>query len=1765
MAFFDSKNYAPPGVFTRTQFENPIAGALETFKIPVFIGEGNEYLTQNDLEIVRGSSSTVDQRIVGEDETGRAVVSISQAGAVTLGAYDGILDKIQVHKFPITDGSGTGRVATGRGDVLVTFNNQPVVVRALDGTNGIIQVATPPKLTDLVRVTYYFKRTDTQITDDLSDQVSPDPAIVRGTVGVADANSPVGQAGSIGYAEVINLHGDITNSQGQVVVPANNVLSLAVDGIRYTITISPRTDYTMAQIASAITAAGAGTLVGSSFINNYGLSALQLSADSSIVVYTSTANAPLGLQTGQADLRTSTFYTFQGPIVDGSNGGVTTTDPAHVTVRVDGRQVIPSSVDGANRAVVLPYAPKAGSRVAVTYWFNAWQDTFDYLANYGVTEITKCGDVPGGSSYTQDADFILKDSLVVWGTASLISSGVNTQGSERFDSTQVTANLIDNRTYLSACTEVAGGGRLQFLLPFEPTLGNGRDTPLGQSLFQTVSNGRIDLPVDRPDVIFAYWGFDVQDALERGRVTVLKVVDGVITLSETVPVGANVYATFWHNLLTDNTFTLTCVNPGVSSVGTYSIQDQGENDIFGATYDMGTKGASLNGITIEFPSGSEWVPDLHFEGLSGNDFSGPVEEIVTVQFASRDATPAKWTVPGAGPYEFIKNQSDRLNVKVHSVPSGDAGINLTSPVPESGQDGGFFASLVSEEIVYTGGTGSTRGKSYSFDSSEEFSVIVDQVTVSAKTSSGTPFQNQTIGYLATVLNEAAGGHTALAQGAGTTDTIVLRSTSRSNVNNYYVGWRVVIGNGAAAITAGQTRTITAYDGTTGIATIDGVWSGGGATANNDPYHIYNPSARSVMVGATEFNGPVTITAGHHDRISLVYGDLVGNLIFSAQLGASTYATPNELAIEVQDKIQAVIDAAVVATDRLGLAVEVAADASGRLEFRLQLPGKAAAGFIQFLNAATVAQDFSILAGLDTAAAVKGGQAMLLQGPVARTYECPDANSVRPYDRLILRNRLTPGGGAGSSMDPHWNESQMSLEVQVGNEKAGLVSGAWGEGGKSASVRPATTMGRVGFSGGMNGLTGEPVVTFYDGAGVVAANNVFSFTMDGTPVTATFTGSSTGTATDLGPVSSAASVLGQIAAAMAAVPGAPFGTLVNIRDTLKLVRQEGAGIRFTGTRTDTRSRIVIGSGSANSVLGFSAGTIALRETVSARKTASALMADSNTNSIVWWLSFTSVTNHFANNGIASVETDASGSEYLYLQDTPTVYTNLGAASTIRVSDTTGSIQNALSFNTGLNIRSGSGAAGESALDGYFVISNITDGSGSINTSILNNGIGQDGIVGQTYRDEITGLTFTILPRGWGSNQIGPWLSYPTGANATFRFNVSKTFVTNANLPINALNGVELTVSNTDGVGIGDTALVETFERGGQEPVNGDLYYVSYVYQKEAFTTAFYTKLSAIEAAYGTESVNNPLTLAAYLSIINGAVLVGLTQVPREEGQQYASLASYRNAIDSLEGTLPGFVKPDEVIPLRGDSTDLYQYLKRSNELMSSVRYKSERTSIIGVAAGTLPEAAGTLAQALGDMRMRLVYPDIAVITLTDNTGASKEELVDGPMIAAGLAGSVVSPNLDVATPWTGRRLVGYTQLGRVLDMVEQNQLAQKGITILEDRPPFLRVRHGLTTDMTNNLTKLPTIVLIADEVQQQSRAALEPFIGTKFLPGILTQVEGRLAMTLKQLVKAQIISAYTGVKATVSVDDPTSAEISAYYSPVFPLLYLLLTFGLRSSL
>ena len=119
---FPGRHYAPPNPYTQTDYENPLQGAIDSLKVPIFIGEGNEYLTQTDLEVVRGSSADVDQRVVGEDMTGRAVSNVSATGVVTRTAFDGVLTTVQVRNLPIVDGDGAGRITNSRSDVSVTLN-----------------------------------------------------------------------------------------------------------------------------------------------------------------------------------------------------------------------------------------------------------------------------------------------------------------------------------------------------------------------------------------------------------------------------------------------------------------------------------------------------------------------------------------------------------------------------------------------------------------------------------------------------------------------------------------------------------------------------------------------------------------------------------------------------------------------------------------------------------------------------------------------------------------------------------------------------------------------------------------------------------------------------------------------------------------------------------------------------------------------------------------------------------------------------------------------------------------------------------------------------------------------------------------------------------------------------------------------------------------------------------------------------------------------------------------------------------------------------------------------------------------------------------------------------------------------------------------------------------------------------------------------------------------------------------------------------------
>lgn len=2470
MAAFPGTIYAPPGVYTRTLFDNPTSGVLAGVRIPVLIGTGNEILQQRDLEVIRGSSSSVDQQVPQEDETGRAVVEIQLSGQVILGDFNGARRRIQVRNFPITNGDGSGQIATDPSSILVTINGRPDVVLSVARADiGVIEISTAPAFGDDVRVTYFFKRTDTQITDNVSEQVTSTPAILNGALGNAYQ-----------FTSTTNVFrvrvDDNQNQEISATFPVGAV--------------------TAATVASLINGAAAGTsLVASTFTNNFGLTAVRLVADRDLAILDGSANAILGFTQGQRTNRNKVFYVFNGPVVDGSNGGVTTTDTSKVTVRVDGVQVIPTELDGQNRAITLPFAPEAGAVVTVQYYFNTWQDTFDYLQNINVTSVLRCGIVPGNNDFIEGADFVLKDDLIVWGTAFLVSPGVTTPGAPPFGPTQITGLLVDNRWFLAE-TEVvvdstvtpAVETRRQFRLPAQPTTGNGRDNPLGQTVYQSISNNRIDLATNNPNLVRAYWGFGVQDALQRGPVQVSKVEGTVITLKDTVPVGASVWATFWYNIMVDAEYTVTVENSGPSGVGTYFLFDQNGNPIY--TPKFGSKGPALTGVTIQFPSGSELTPDVHFEGGT----TGPVEETVTVQFANKDATIAKYSVPGAGPYYFVSGQSDnaRFTIDSAALAGGAAGIDLAAPHGIAGL--GFSASLLGDEISYTDDSGLTTydilagindniamtvdGVVITTNAPAQTGVTaaayVEAINAEAKLADNSPVLHGTTRFLgstviaagdyntlvfnyAGVTNGATGPVTAtiapgtyvsptslatavntalntaisalpaqyegldvvcssnadgqmlftfkgadtdlgtfatgtvttvasllgdtitigdvvltgdLAQtsgglnfdtgqaratiipnGAQPGDTITIdagggpvvltaagaqtpgglnfnegtRATGSVTLvgaipgdtvtiagqlftgvsgapgaNEFNVGVRAtgtatlagvrygdtitidtgVVGGGPVVLTADDvltpgglnfnvgtaatgtmtltgvrpasagpypvvaadtvtidgnaltpvegartpgsddfnagtraTGTITAvvtalpntgvlygdtitiggialvadnattpgglnfnagtqataligvaatpataditvdtapiaggpyvltanagprtpgsddYDGTLGTtaaiaadiaaaindpansfatflsaavgpgpAQVTLTWRVPGAAANpvaNSSSHasvtiaatfgggvgtaittataivaaildslngltntvmahntggasnvvniraispgtagnslslVSTAPARLTLSGATllgglgtnnsaaadavaaindaanSFDGDVTaaalanvvtltavspgaagnlltlsttapgrytlsgatLTGGVGDNISAATSlvaaisdaanglddvvatnvggtsavvtiasftpGTVGNGITMAtsaptrvtlsaatllggsgdndsaatsldtaiglSIGTTVLATAvtnvvnlssvtpgnvgNTIALAsssstrlimsgltltggvgtnltVASSIAAAINdlgnglAALISADNAantsttvttwadvpgvagnaftlasstgvrlavsgatfgggmtnvgvgtsivnaisdaanGLTDLVEADnssgTSNVVDLTAAVPGPSGnfidlasssltrlavsaatltggtglgGGVFEFLDASTLAQDFAVLAGISTDALPGQEQTKVIDGDIARRFTRAGLSGRLIYDRIILRNRVLPGSG---SITYHSQLAQTELIVQGTNAitETGLLPQASGMAGIEATLQSASLFGEVGFKDGQiaagtftDARDGQPAVVFYGTGGVNPQNNVFKINVDGTAFTVVFRDATgvaipaAGQATvPLGPVTVANTVLAQIRAAAvgAGLPG----------DT---VAQEGAGIRIVSARTDTSSSVTINDGNANDVLGFSAGATSARTLVEPELVASALMAHHSASITDAMLDYQSPQNtYFAGQALAGVVRDSAAAEFLFIESQANNIVGLGASSNIELLDATAASW--LLTGTGLNAVAGDGASGETGFQGFYVTSSDPiDGSGSANTSVMNNGVGQDGMIGQSYRDAVTGLVFTILERQGGA-------AYPTGAGASFTFQVRKLVTCDANIPVNSIPGIEMTVANTEGSTIpqGDTAIVETFDRGGSEPAVGDSYFVTYNYTKtEAdFETQLYTNQRAVERNYGDITPDQPVSLAAYMGFLNGAVVIAIKQVPKIPGSNQASTQTYINALNTLRGPLPGGATLDTITPLKGDDVQLFLALSQHCDIQSSIRYRAERTGIIGVASGTQPTDVGGIAQQIQNTRIRLLYPDIVTLTIQDALGNDKQFLVDGTYLAAAMAGNRAAPSIDVATPWTRARLVGFDELARRLDAVEQNQVAVQGVTVLAQQGTVIRVRQGLTTDMTNILTKLPTVITIADEVQRAARRDLDRFIGIKFLPGVLSEIEGQLATTMKALKNAEIISAFTGIQARTT-NDPTVVEIEAFYQPVFPLLYIVITFNLRSNL
>lgn len=470
-----------------------------------------------------------------------------------------------------------------------------------------------------------------------------------------------------------------------------------------------------------------------------------------------------------------------------------------------------------------------------------------------------------------------------------------------------------------------------------------------------------------------------------------------------------------------------------------------------------------------------------------------------------------------------------------------------------------------------------------------------------------------------------------------------------------------------------------------------------------------------------------------------------------------------------------------------------------------------------------------------------------------------------------------------------------------------------------------------------------------------------------------------------------------------------------------------------------------------------------------------------------------------------------------------------------------------------------------LGGFTVTSKLgpaftADGrTGSVTTYNQN-----QGVLGQTYIDPTTLFRVTFTDNsGLFNPGVGDTVIYDLGNPS----NTSQQYYITAKTDfVRAVPGVNLTVASTDGGTVDntdDTVLLHTYNKSGNEPENGDLYYVTFDRAKTNFNIQFFTQMRDVIKYYGPIDITNKLTVAANLAFQNGARAVALKQILRAPGSTDATVQDYIDGIDAFNEPLPNGLRPSLIQPLSTDS-QVHSYLKTSNAIQCSIRYRNERTSVIGFAFGTTSDDVIQRVKALGTEKVTAVYPDAAIIAIDDAYGNEVEYLVQGDMIAAAVAGRDVSPVSDIATPLTNATITGFRRLHRRLDNVTAALVANAGCTVLEEQTPVIRLLMYLTTDMSTILTRNPRIVEVKHFIQQGLRGALDRYIGEKNLPRVQPQIRDTVGSYFKSLKQQELIIDYTGINVKQNETDPSTVDVEAYYSPVFPLNWIVVTLNLRSS-
>lgn len=420
-----------------------------------------------------------------------------------------------------------------------------------------------------------------------------------------------------------------------------------------------------------------------------------------------------------------------------------------------------------------------------------------------------------------------------------------------------------------------------------------------------------------------------------------------------------------------------------------------------------------------------------------------------------------------------------------------------------------------------------------------------------------------------------------------------------------------------------------------------------------------------------------------------------------------------------------------------------------------------------------------------------------------------------------------------------------------------------------------------------------------------------------------------------------------------------------------------------------------------------------------------------------------------------------------------------------------------------------------------------------------------------------LTFALTVNGTPETLTfsGAALSNTTIAGVISQINAAFSDVVASNVS----NQIKLTTTATNnatlqiGTGTANTALGFTdgiLTDGSAEPAVGVKYTLDYSRAKVTgdYVPKTFFDLGSVVSEYGTVSTSNSISLAAQLAFQNGASAVMGMQV---DPSVTPTLVSFQQAIDKLKT-----VDLNIVVGLNPDP-NLQAYIKAHVLQMSTLTEQRFRTALIGMSGSPSVATVQGYAAGLKSRRVALVYPASATVTLA---GSTTPTTLDGTYICAAIGGIRVNPAFDVAEPLLRKELTGFTAISDTLLRTQKNVLANSGVMIVETQNGAIRVRDGLTTDLTTFDSAEFSVTEIIDFTAVLTKTFLDAaFIGTKLLNDTPGLMQASLTIILQSLIDNKILNDATNLSVKRNGINPSQIDVSFSIAPIFPVKYVLVSF------